>query len=685
MSEATHTADESIVSSARFAELEAALAAERGRGAEWALKYDRLLGAYQALQQQLELIKRRLYVAKAERIDTAQLMLEFAATLSALDALSGLLDGDDGDDGDDSEKKGGKAGGKRWRPRGRRNLLECDLPEERIELTDPELEGKSLRMSAEEESCKVKWRRGGLVKLVISRVKYLDKDDPPATDAAADSSSLDTVAASAADSSAMQGSASNARAGDAPSGDAPTDDAATATAVANAPAVDAHGGDAPAANAPVAHAAGTGQAVGPASLVAAPVAVAGAAVAAATRPALTPRTYRIVTAPMPPELLPRSMATPSLLAHIASDKFCDGLPLYRQEDRFDRLGFRIDRGTMCRWLEDVGMALGATIVHAMHADAMRNAFCIATDATGFLIQPIRTGDKRRVPCRKAHYFVQIADADHVFFEYTPKETSAAVGDMFRGFSGYIQADAKSVYDALFRPPDRSLSSSDELEINAERHEVGCWSHARRPLWETAVITKDNVAREALARITRIFALEQTWQGKPIAHITSMRALHLRPHLDAYFEFVAVQYERVKNQRGMLRSALGYSHRQRDALTRFLADGRLELTNNHSERQLRRVATGRKAWLFMGSDDHAQAAGNHMTLIASARLHRLDPEEYLRDVIRVVPHWPRDRFLELCPRDWLATRARLDPVQLEAELGPLTIPAPAPPSEQPVTR
>jgi hypothetical protein len=112
--------------------------------------------------------------------------------------------------------------------------------------------------------------------------------------------------------------------------------------------------------------------------------------------------------------------------------------------------------------------------------------------------------------------------------------------------------------------------------------------------------------------------------------------------------------------------------------RFLDDGRLRMDNNESERELRRIATGRKAWLFVGSDDHAQAAGNLLSLIASARLHGLDPEAYLRDLFRVLPHWPRGRFLELAPRYWLATRARLDPAQLEMELGPLTIPPPSPP-------
>jgi hypothetical protein len=134
----------------------------------------------------------------------------------------------------------------------------------------------------------------------------------------------------------------------------------------------------------------------------------------------------------------------------------------------------------------------------------------------------------------------------------------------------------------------------------------------------------------------------------------------------------------------LRSALGYAQNQRAALMRFLHDGRLPLTNNQSERELRRVAVGRKAWLFVGSDDHAQAAGHLLTLIASARLHHLDPEAYLRDLLRVLPHWPRDRYLELAPRYWSATRARLDSRQLELDIGWLDVP-PSPAAQQPAPR
>ena len=562
---------------ARVAELEAALATERAttateraRADEAIAERDRLREGYRQLQLEVELARRRLVIAKAERVDTHQLQLEFAVKLRELDTLGKQLPGPPAPGpGNDPTPPGGK---RKSRSTGRRRLVDLVLPEERIELADPELEGSATRIGTE-DSYKFMWRRAGFVRLVIARVKY--------------------------------------KVGD---------------------------GDA----------------------------------------------AELATTEVPRELIARSLAAPSLLAHIASDKFCDGLPLHRQEDRFARLGARIDRGTMCRWLEELGGSVGATVVAAMRADALAHAFCIATDATGVLVQPIPGGDQRPRACARGHYFVQIADADHVFFEYTAKETSVAVAGLFRGFSGYVQADAKSVHDVLFRPPSQRPPPEDGADADlAERLEVGCWAHARRKFWEAA-ITKDAIAREGLARINRIFELDRSWRRQPAVEVTALRELHLRAHTDAFFAWVDAEYERVRGQRGFLRTALGYAHRQRGPLTRFYDDGRLRLDNNASERALRTIAVGRKAWMFVGSDDHAEAAGNLMTLIASARLHGLDPEVYLRDVFRVLPYWPHGRHLELCPRDWLATRDRLNAAELERELGPLTVP-PLPATEQPVAR
>src|SRR5205814_798596 len=161
-------------------------------------------------------------------------------------------------------------------------------------------------------------------------------------------------------------------------------------------------------------------------------------------------------------ILDRSLATPSLIAHVANEKFGFGMPLNRQEERFTAIGLPLDRSTMSRWLEETGSIAGATIVEAMRKEALATAFCIATDAT-------------------------------------------------------------------------------------------------------AIPTQDVVAREALARIMIMFRLERAWKNKLPDVRKTLRDRHLRAQLDAFFEFVEPAYEQVKNQRGMLRSALGYSVRQKEAL------------------------------------------------------------------------------------------------------------------------
>ncbi len=240
----------------------------------------------------------------------------------------------------------------------------------------------------------------------------------------------------------------------------------------------------------------------------------------------------------------------------------------------------------------------------------------------------------------------------------------AVKGLMAGYTGYVQADAKSVYDVLYR------SGDDDEEVCVE---VGCWAHARRKYWEAA-IAGSPVAREALLRIQRIFEAEDKLKGLEPDVRKRLRDERLRPHVEAFFVWAQPEHQKVRGTRGPLSSALGYSINQEAALKRFLDDGRLALDNNASERALRTIATGRKAWLFVGSDDAAQSAGAFFSLIASCKLHSLEPEAYLREVLRVLPHWPTDRYLELAPLNFAATRARLDASQLEAELGLLTVPA-----------
>ncbi|MCZ7681527.1 MAG: IS66 family transposase [Sandaracinaceae bacterium] len=532
---------------------------------------EELRKSYAILQQEHELLRRRIFAAKAERVDPTQLELEFEKTKAALDEVRRKLEAAAQAAGVIEPPAPPSLPQSKRKPRGRRKLDDASLPIEKVVLPDPEMQALVERGEAEiigaDVSSTLKYRRGSMVRFVTEKPTYRVIKNADGTETT------------------------------------------------------------------------------------------------------------LVTAAMPPTIIERSIGTPSLYAHIATDKFDRGLPLYRQEEEFADLGVSLDRGTMSRWLEELGGTLGATILHVMRIEALTKAMCLSTDATGILVQQGRDRkSKSRRPCKKGHYFVQIADRDAVFFEYTERETSAAVLEMFRGFSGYVQADAKSVFDILFREPDEPPDPDIEPDPSLRR-EIGCLAHARRYFFEAAAVAKEPVAREALFRLRRLFEMDAKWKDLPPSKRKLMRDQFLAPELDAFFAFVHAEWEKVKGQRGLLRSALGYARNHEAALKRFLEDGRLKLDNNASERALRRIAIGRKNWLFVGSDIHAVSTANLMSMIASAKLHDLDPEEYLRDIFRILPHWPEDRYLELAPKYWLATRERLDPVELEQEIGWLKIPPP----------
>ena len=441
---------------------------------------DKLRHAYAQLKGQLELLRRRIFLAKAERVDTRQLEIEFAETKAKLDLLAkelGASDLTEGDNDNDNDTSSGDDDGRpartKKKSKGRRDIRLLDIPEERVEILDPALEGKAERIGFE-ESCLFGRRRGGTIRIVMARATYK---------------------VTAAD-----------------------------------------------------------------------------------------ETTRFVTTDTPKVIYERGILAPSFIAHLLTKKFRWGMPFHRVALELASEGIALDDSTMCRHAEHVGATLGC-IVDAMAKEAMATAFCLSTDATGIAIQPARLPDRGRQACAKGHFFVVLADKDHVFFEYQPKHTSDAVCSMFRGFKGYIQADAHCVYDALFRG-DARIEETDKPP-----DEVACWSHARRKVWEAAVVTKEPAAREALLRIRALFKLEEDWAHLAPKQRYERRQRVSRPMLDEFFAWAEGIFERVRGVRGPVATAFGYAIRQRDALRRFLDDGRLRLENNASERALRPIAVG----------------------------------------------------------------------------------------------
>jgi transposase len=273
----------------------------------------------------------------------------------------------------------------------------------------------------------------------------------------------------------------------------------------------------------------------------------------------------------PRTLFPRALLHTSAIAWLAVEKFGLGVPHHRLEQHLVTQGERLDRGTMCRAMEELGGTLGATIVHAMLEDARAHCGVLSTDATGAAIQPgPREGGPKR-PCKKGHFFTIVADADHVLFHYVERHTSDAVAELFKGFSGYLQSDASSVYDILDRGPPDANDATVTL--------VGCWAHCRRYFFEAA-LCKYATGVEGLKRIREIYRADMDLADLPPVDRKRVRLDRVLPLVDDFFAWVG-RAAHTNEGRNLGTKALGYAARQEQELRRVLLDGRLPLDKDVS--------------------------------------------------------------------------------------------------------
>lgn len=328
----------------------------------------------------------------------------------------------------------------------------------------------------------------------------------------------------------------------------------------------------------------------------------------------------------------RGLAGPGLLAHVVVSKYADHLPLHRLEEIFERQGVHIARSTMCDWVEQVADLLGP-ITNAM-AKASLSAHRIHTDDTGIpILAPGST--------HKGHVWVYVADDEYVVFRYTPRRKSDGPREFLKGYTGYVQADAANLYDRLFGD-----EGADDETVATE---VGCWAHARRRFFD-AQLTDRERALIGLGFIKKLYEADRVVMKMPPVRRTAERHRLCTPVLDAFKQWLDAE-ALVVLPKAPIADAIGYVRNQWGALTRFVEDARLKLDNNIAERQLRRVAVGRKNWLFAGSEDGAERACALYSLLATCKLHGVNPFEYLRDVIMRVGRHPARDVLELSPKAW----------------------------------
>ena len=346
---------------------------------------------------------------------------------------------------------------------------------------------------------------------------------------------------------------------------------------------------------------------------------------------------------VPDQPIPRGLAGPGMLADTLVRRWQDHMPVHRLEQMYAREGLDIVRSTICGWHAQL-MPLVEPVVEAMRQDAFTSPLLL-TDATGVLV-------RAKEKCHRSHFWVVIAPGMHVLFRFTPKHDSDAVDRILEGYEGYLVADAATVYDHLY---------ADGTII-----EVGCWAHNRRYYFK-ALGSDPERARQALAPINGLFRIERKLEAEGASRATkqAVRREKSKPLVDTFFDWCDREADRVLDDTPIAK-AIGYSRNQRQALHRFLDDGRLPLHNNGSELQLRRQAIGRKNWLFVGHDDAAAVNCAFVSLLASCQLHKLEPWAYLRDILCLLPAWPNRRVLELAPAYWKQTLEQPDTRQrLEA--------------------
>lgn len=364
----------------------------------------------------------------------------------------------------------------------------------------------------------------------------------------------------------------------------------------------------------------------------------------------------MVQAPMPELPIPRGMVDASFLAHMIVAKFCDHIPLYRQAEIDARAGVEIDRSQRAEWLGHVAWLL-SPLVELVAGHVMSGRSIHADDTPVDVLAP-GTGKTKT-----GRLWVYLRDErghagtapPAVLYRYTPDRKGEHCRRELAGFTGWLHADGYAGFDRLYEiahhPREGARSADAHLLQGPPRiAEVGCWSHVRRGFFDEWTEHKSAIAKEALDRIGVLFDIERPIAGSPPDIRRAVRQRTAKPKIDELAVWLDAQLAKIPG-RSDLAKAIRYARWRWHALTRYLDDGRLEISNNAAENKIRPAALGRKNWLFCGSDAGGIRAAAFYTLIGTARMNSVEPEAWLTDVIARIGAHPINRLAELLPCNW----------------------------------
>jgi transposase len=341
----------------------------------------------------------------------------------------------------------------------------------------------------------------------------------------------------------------------------------------------------------------------------------------------------IITAPLPPQPIDKGLPGPGLLTEVILNKYQDHLPLYRQQQRFGRVGIDLPRSTLCDWVMQSAFLL-EPIVGLMKIDALLPGIRIFTDDT-----PVPVLAKGKTHTGRLWTYVG-GGFEHpicVIYDYTPSRSQTAPQKFLKGYRGYLQADAYPGYDIIYK--------------SGEIIEVGCWAHARRKYEEITKAAKEpGLADVAIDFIGKLYDVERQAKHLTPPQRKYYRRRYSKPILKRFHRWLK-RYQKETLPKSPIGKAIAYTLNHWRAFNNYCRDGVLNIDNNTAERAIKPLVLGRKNWLFAGSPDGAKKAAILYSLIETCKINGINPFTYLKDVLTRLPTTLIKDLNQLLPYNW----------------------------------
>ena len=331
----------------------------------------------------------------------------------------------------------------------------------------------------------------------------------------------------------------------------------------------------------------------------------------------------IVKSPISNPVIKGGFASAEAIAHIATQKFVMSIPLYRQEQEWNRYGINLSRQTMSNWLIKATFDWLEPIYDALAEMLCRHKVLHADETT---LQVLHEPGKS--PQNKSYMWLYRTSGDTqypiVLYEYQPNRKAEQPQAFLKDFSGYLHADGYDGYHSL----------PDKIKV------VGCFAHARRKFDEAIKgLSKkdqtDSVAMVGKKFCDKLFSLERDFVKLTAEERFEKRQELSKPVLDEFYKWLNPLDPPPKTG---LYTAVIYAKNQRKYLERYLEDGRLEISNNRAERSIKPFVIGRKNWLFANTPRGAKASAILFSIIETAKENGLNPYEYLTYIFKNAPNW-----------------------------------------------